>query len=86
MVRQRKEASNRFAVFKLPLVKYTWNFPMTKDVLAEVRRCPSMRRLCGWESQSDIPSESTMSRTFGDFAVDETASSLFKDFVKNCVA
>ena len=41
-----------------------------------------MRRLCGWESQSDIPSESTISRTFGDFAVDEIASSLFKDFVK----
>ena len=41
-----------------------------------------MRRLCGWESQSGIPSESTISRTFGDFAVDEIASSLFKDFVK----
>jgi hypothetical protein len=41
-----------------------------------------MRRLCGWESQSSIPSESTISRAFGDFAADEIASSLFKDFVK----
>mgnify|MGYP004635565789 CR=1 FL=1 len=31
-----------------------------------------MRRLCGWESQSDIPSDSTMSQAFGDFAEDGT--------------
>ena len=69
-------------MFKMFVMKQVWNFPTTKDALAEVRRCPPMRRLCGWESQSDIPSESTISRTFGDFAVDEIASSLFKDFVK----
>ena len=69
-------------MFKMFVMKHVWNIPTTKDALAEVRRCPSMRRLCGWESQSDIPSESTISRTFGDFAVDEIASSLFKDFVK----
>lgn len=69
-------------MFKLLLVKHVWNFPTTKAALAEVRRAPSMRRLCGWESQSDIPSDSTMSRAFGDFAADGTASSLFADFVK----
>ena len=77
-----RRPSSRLAMFKLLLVKYVWNFPTTKDALAEVRRAPSMRRLCGWESQSDIPSDSTMSRAFGDFAADGTASSLFADFVK----
>ncbi len=77
-----RKPSSRLAMFKMFVMKHVWNFPTTKDALAEVRRCPSMRRLCGWESQSDIPSESTISRTFGDFAVDEIASSLFKDFVK----
>ena len=77
-----RKPSSRLAMFKLLLVKHVWNFPTTKDALAEVRRAPSMRRLCGWESQSDIPSEATMSRAFGDFAADETASSLFTDFVK----
>lgn len=77
-----RKPSSRLAMFKLLLVKHVWNFPTTKDALAEVRRAPSMRRLCGWESQSDIPSEATMSRAFGDFAADETASSLFADFVK----
>ena len=65
-------------MFKMFVMKHAWNFPTTKDALTEVRRCPSMRRHCGWESLSGIPSESTISRTFGDFAVDEIASSLFK--------
>ena len=77
-----RKPSSRLAMFKMFVMKHVWNFPTTKDALAEVRRCPSMRRLCGWESQSSIPSESTISRTFGDFALDEIASSLFKDFVK----
>ena len=77
-----RRPSSRLAMFKLLLVKHVWNFPTTKAALAEVRRAPSMRRLCGWESQSDIPSDSTMSRAFGDFAADGTASSLFADFVK----
>lgn len=77
-----RKPSSRLAMFKLLLVKHVWNFPTTKDALAEVRHAPSMRRLCGWESQSDIPSDSTMSRAFGDFAADGTASSLFADFVK----
>ena len=64
---------------KMFVMQHVWNFLTTKDALTEVRRCPSMRRLCGWESLSGIPSESTISRTFGDFAVDEIASSLFKD-------
>ena len=77
-----RKPSSRLAMFKMFVMKHVWNFPTTKDALAEVRRCPSMRRLCGWESQSSIPSESTISRAFGDFAADEIASSLFKDFVK----
>ncbi len=77
-----RRPSSRLAMFKLLLMKHVWNFPTTKAALAEVRRAPSMRRLCGWESQSDIPSDSTMSRAFGDFAADGTASSLFAAFVK----
>lgn len=77
-----RKPSSRLAMFKLLLMKHVCNFPTTRAALAEVRRAPSMRRLCGWESQSDIPSDSTMSRAFGDFAADGTASSLFADFVK----
>lgn len=77
-----RKPSSRLAIFKLFLMKHVWNFPTTKEAIAEVHRAPSMRRLCGWESQSMIPSESTISRTFEDFAVDEIASALFTDFVR----
>ena len=62
-----RKPSSRLAIFKLFLMKHVWNFPTTKEAIAEVHRAPSMRRLCGWESQSMIPSESTISRTFEDF-------------------
>jgi hypothetical protein len=33
-----------------------------------LRRCPSLRRLCGWDSTGEIPSEATFSRAFAAFA------------------
>ena len=76
-----RKLSSRLSLFKLLLMKHVWNFPTSKAALAEVRRSPSMRRLCGWEYQCDIPSESTLSRTFKRFALDELAQKLFADFV-----
>ena len=72
---------SRIAIFKLFLMKHVWNFPTSKDALAAVRHSPAMRRLCGWESAGDIPSESTISRTFESFAADGIVQKLFNDFV-----
>ena len=80
-----RKISSRLAIFKLFLMKHVWNFSTTKDVLAEVRRSPAMRRLCGWENQCEIPSESTASRAFKDFANDKVAQDLFSDFVTKVV-
>lgn len=76
-----RKLSSRMSIFKLFLMKHVWNFPTSKDALAEARRSPSMRRLCGWESLGDVPSESTVSRAFDDFATDEIAQGLFRGFV-----
>ena len=75
-----RKPSSRLAIFKLLLMKHVWNWPETKDALGEVRRSPALRRLCGWEAQSDIPSESTVSRAFADFALDKTADDLLARF------
>jgi len=77
-----RKPSSRLAIFKLLLMKHVWNWPETKDALGEVRRSPALRRLCGWESRSDIPSESTVSRAFADFARDGTADDLLARFAK----
>jgi len=81
-----RKPSSRLSIFKLFLMKHVCNIPTSKDALAEVRRSPSMRRLCGWETMGDIPTESTVSRAFDDFAIDEIAQALFKDFVSKVTA
>ena len=81
-----RKLSSRASIFKLFLMKHVCNFPTSKEALAEARRSPSMRRLCGWETMGDIPSESTVSRAFDDFAIDEIAQGLFRDFVSKVTA
>jgi len=41
----------------------------TRALLDYLENCPSLRRLCGWETTSQIPSEATFSRAFSDFAL-----------------
>jgi hypothetical protein len=42
--------------------------PTTRALLDYLENCPSLRRLCGWDSVAAIPSESTFSRAFAAFA------------------
>ena len=39
-----------------------------------IRQSPMLRRLCGWESVAEVPSESTVSRAYDQFAQDQIAS------------
>ena len=50
------------------------NYSYTTTLIAAIRESPTVRRLCGWESLSDIPHESQFSRTFRDFAQDDVGS------------
>ena len=74
--------SSRFSIFKMLVLKALRNFPDTKATLAIIRRSPVLRRLCGWESVAAVPSESTVSRAYNQFAQDEIASFIHSDFVK----
>lgn len=50
------------------IVKSVWKFTTTRALLDYLKKCPSLRRLCGWETVSAIPSEATFSRAFAAFA------------------
>lgn len=50
------------------VAKAVQNFPTTRVLLDNVAGRPTLRRLCGWEHAMEIPSESTFSRAFGEFA------------------
>ncbi len=62
---------DRLALYKAFIAKAVWNFPTTRIMLDAVCHNPTLRRLCGWETLGDIPSESTFSRAFADFSRDE---------------
>jgi hypothetical protein len=63
--------NSRLALCKAFIAKAVWDFPTTRDLIDAVRHRPTLRRLCGWETRKDIPSESTFSRAFAVFAEDE---------------
>lgn len=50
------------------LAKSIYQFPTTAALIEALRSRPTLRRLCGWDSAGDIPSEPTFSRAFAAFA------------------
>ena len=44
---------------------------------------PVLRRICGWERKSEIPSESTFSRAFSEFSQTALASRVHETLIKN---
>jgi len=53
------------------IAKSVYEFPTTRTLLDALAARPTLRRLCGWESVGAVPHESTFSRAFATFAVDE---------------
>ncbi|MEK7994039.1 MAG: transposase [Planctomycetota bacterium] len=63
-----RKPEDRLPVAKAFIAKSVWNFTTTRALLDYLENCPSLRRLCGWDSAWEIPSESTFSRAFAAFA------------------
>ena len=58
----------RLPLAKAFIAKSIWNLPTTSGLIEQLKGNPSLRRLCGWETRGDLPSESTFSRAFAAFA------------------
>ena len=63
-----RPAEDRGALARAFIAKAVWDFPTTRDLMDRVACDPVLRRLCGWSRVGEIPSESTFSRAFGEFA------------------
>jgi hypothetical protein len=48
--------------------KAVYNQPHTRATIEALRASPTFRRLCGFVRRTDVPSESTFSRAFAEFA------------------
>ena len=63
-----RPVEDRSALARAFIAKAVWDFPTTRDLMDRLACDPVLRRLCGWARVVEIPSESTFSRAFGEFA------------------
>ena len=60
--------ADRVAMAKSLVAKMVYDCPTTRGLVDRLKTSPSLRRLCGWERASRVPSESTFSRAFSEFS------------------
>jgi len=59
-----RKLSERESIARSFVSKAVYGFPFTRSLIEALKTTPSLRRICGFEWVSDIPSESTFSRAF----------------------
>ncbi len=59
---------DRVAIARAFVAKMVYNMATTRLLLDRLTSDPMVRRLCGWERKGEVPSESTFSRAFAEFA------------------
>jgi hypothetical protein len=64
------------------IAKSVYQYATTEALVEALQSRPTLRRLCGWESVSELPSLATFSRAFAQFAVDELPQALHEALVK----
>jgi hypothetical protein len=77
-----RKRANRQAIARAFVAKALYNEPTTKSFIERLRADESLRRICGWERRGLLPSESTFSRAFAEFADTSLADKIHKACVK----
>ena len=63
-----RPALHERAIARAFVAKAVYNLSHTRQLLDRLHNDPCLRRICGWESRSEIPHESQFSRAFAAFA------------------
>lgn len=64
-----RPAKERRALARAYVAKMVYNLSTTRELIDRLAGSRRFRRLCGWERVSEIPSESTFSRSFKEFSL-----------------
>jgi transposase len=73
---------DRAAIARAFVAKSVYNIPTTRMLLDRLKSDIALRRICGWEKQSAIPSESVFSRAFAEFAENQLAERVHTALIK----
>lgn len=81
--REGRPQKARAAMARGFIAKAVYNMDTTRDLLERLETDKNLRRICGWESRGLIPSESTFSRAFEEFANSELPGKVHDALIKN---
>ena len=70
------------AIARAFVAKAVFNLNATRQLLDRLSVDVSLRRICGWESQREIPHESQFSRAFAEFAASELPQRLHEALIQ----
>ena len=68
------------------VAKACYRCATTSDLRCALLSAVNLRRICGFVTANDIPSESTISRAFSEFAVDSLGSQIHDALVEHYLA
>lgn len=74
---------SRMSLLKAFIAKPIYQCKTSRVLIDNIKSAPSLRRLCGWERQCEIPSESTFSRAFAAFAEANLADNIHESMIKD---
>ena len=72
----------RSAIARSFIAKMIYNIDTTTLLIERLNTDKSLRRICGWETRSQLPSESTFSRAFAEFAGTELPQRVHETLIK----
>ena len=64
------------------VAKTLYRIPTTSDLIRALQATKNLRRICGFSAMGNIPSESTFSRAFAEFAVSELGAQAHNSLVQ----
>lgn len=74
--------TDRAALVRAFVAKAVFKLPTTEMLIERVGWDKTLRRLCGWSRSGDVPSASTFSRAFAEFARSELPSRLHEALIE----
>jgi hypothetical protein len=80
-----RRVSARESIARSFVAKAAYGFAFTRLLIEALKTTRTLRRICGFERISDIPSESTFSRAFAEFAKSGLGVRVHNALVEKCL-
>jgi Transposase DDE domain/Transposase domain (DUF772) len=80
-----RKLSQREAIARSFVAKAVYGHPFTRTTIDALYSTPNLRLICGFARKCDIPSESTFSRSFAEFAESRLGERVHDAMVERCL-